>query len=274
MKRGKGKKRKRFVGREEEAVKLERTVPHLDISDYSILLHGPPKIGKTWLAHQWPKVVFIAPEFKGLIKLDVEAWIVKNWRQTRYAARKAVESNFKTIVLDTADMAFKYCFQYVCEREGFEYPSDEAMGKGWDKIAREFQDLVLTLYHSDKTCIFISHSKSEETVSSFERITKIRATLPTTGRKVLLPIVDIILYMKAKGKLVGKRVKEGRIVICKPTETYEAGDRSGYLPQEVVVPKWSGFKALQKAFRLGLEEEEKEKRKRKKKIRKEDEIPY
>ncbi len=65
-----------------------------------------------------------------------------------------------------------------------------------------------------------------------QRVHKTQPSLPDRARNVVLGLVDIILY----GDSIAKKDADGnitieRVVRTKPHPTYEAGDRTGRLPE-------------------------------------------
>jgi hypothetical protein len=75
-------------------------------------------------------------------------------------------------------------------------------------------------------------------------------SLPDRARSTVLGLVDMILYADTavKKDATGKQVIE-RVIRTKPHPTFEAGDRTGRLPE--VLPL--DFDAFKKAFEDGKE---------------------
>jgi hypothetical protein len=245
--------KRRVLMDDDDEVKIVHTKPKNRLEDYSVLLYGPPKIGKSTLASEWPKAIFLATETKGLKAMAVHAIKISNWSQFRAAISMAISSGkYETAIVDTLDVAFQYCSDYCCKKFGFEHPSDEEWGKGWDILSKEWWKEIIRLYNSKLTCIFVSHSKTVEIRSRFGTTSKTEMTLPYTGRRVLIPLVDIIMCMKPKTVVKGHgHTTEKRVVICRPTESVEAGDRTDRLPAEITVPKGGGFRKISAVFKEG-----------------------
>jgi hypothetical protein len=94
--------------------------------------------------------------------------------------------------------------------------------------------------------VMISHAQLKEIKSRTGKVDKAVPTLTGGGRDVVLNMADIILY----AEIVERKVKDGegteevRILRTKPSEKWEAGDRTGRLPE--VLPL--DFQAFKKAF--------------------------
>ena len=252
MAKGK-KKRRRSMTKAEVEIAISRI--HTKLSDYSVFLYGPPKIGKPTLASEWPNPLFIVPETRGLRAIgEVSHILVHSWPEYVAAIRLARKKrkHYETLVIDTVDLGYRRCFEWCCAKFGFEHPGDEEHGKGWDRIAQVWVESVLEVFDTGLTPIFISHSRDIEVRTRWASYTKTIMSIPTTCRRMIIPLVDMILCMKPKTIVKGKgSTQERRSVICHPTANMEAGDRTGFLPQEVILPKGKGYAAISKAFKAG-----------------------
>ena len=78
----------------------------------------------------------------------------------------------------------------------------------------------------------ISHAKEMEVDTRAEKYTRVVPTLPDKARKIVLGMVDMVLYCGLEEIKVEDGEKEFRRVIrTKPSLYYEAGDRTGRLPE-------------------------------------------
>ena len=151
----------------------------IDLQGTMIVLHGPPKVGKTQLASHFPgPVQFIATEpghryllpdqRKRLLRLppddDGESW--KKFKKFVSNKNGLISRKILTAVVDTGGGLFDLCFRYVCQKHGVEHPGDMSHGKGWDAVKREFYDglnrLAWATNKLDATLILITHSKEIE----------------------------------------------------------------------------------------------------------------
>lgn len=246
-----------------------RTEPAASLTDYTVFIYGPPKIGKTRLASEWPNSVFLATEPQGLKAVECDAFPITNWRQFRGSVSALVEDfagKYQTVIVDTVDLAYKFCLDYCCEVHGFEHPSDEGWGKGWEIVANELLNQILRLFNGGFLPIFISHSKKTEVKTAWETRTIIEPTLSNTGRRVILPIVDIILLMEPKSIVKKGRRRIVRTVTCSPAPDREAGDRTGFLGSKpLVVREGEGYETLSAVFNENVKAETKKRKEKKRK---------
>lgn len=174
----------------------EPTKPETELGRYSMLLYGLEKIGKTSLAAMFPDAFFLLCE-SGAKALSLFGEKVHTWREFLgwLDSLDAAPSRFKTVVVDTVDLAFKFCENAVCQRLGIEHPSEEEWGKGWGAVRNEFALAMLRLVNGPRGVVFISHATEKElkrkSGSSSHRIIP---TMPGQARGVLEPMVDIWAY--------------------------------------------------------------------------------
>ncbi len=204
-----------------------------------LLIYGPPKIGKSTLAAGWPHAVFLTTE-KRHETLKIYPKEIKSWEQFKAVVATIIKGkhNFKTIVIDTVDILFKLCNDAMCEQLNIDHVSDEGWGKGYDIIGNEFEREINKLFLTDYGVILISHTKTQDLTNTSGKYTKIIPTLPNLGRRVILPKVSVIGYMRLKSVKVDKNnYEERRVISFEPSEFVEAGDGDGYLPNELPVYK-------------------------------------
>ena len=106
-----------------------KTPPRTALTDLTVLVYGPTKIGKTtWCSHA-EGALFLATE-AGLNNLETFQVAISTWEQLLAACGEIAAGNhpFKAIVLDTVDNAFRMCADYVCAKHKVEHESDLAYG--------------------------------------------------------------------------------------------------------------------------------------------------
>ena len=196
----------------------ERTKPCGALQDYSILIYGKKKIGKTTLTSMFQNAFHALCEPGGKA-LALFSRPVRNWLDLRTYIQLVVKSKFyKNAVIDTTDYSYNYALKYTCGKLVINHPSDEAWGKGWRAVIEEYEKVLNPLLHSGKGVIFISHSKEveikEEDGGTYNFTT---STLSGQAKELLEGVVDIwACYTYEKGK---------RILIIQGDETVDAGHR-------------------------------------------------
>jgi len=181
---------------------IKRNNPKENLSDYSMLLFGEKKIGKTSLAAQFPDALMLFFEPGGK-SLDCFQMTVNNWDSFLeiIGLLKAGNHSFNTVVIDTVDIAYKLCFETTCEQLGINHPQDEKdFGKSWGLIRDEFNRAVVQLLALDMGCIFISHSEEKELKTRTGlKYNRIVPSMGNQAAKVLTGLVDCLFYYEFNG---------------------------------------------------------------------------
>lgn len=210
-----------------------KTKPATELGKQTILLYAPPKLGKSTFASQFPEAMFFECE-PGLNHLEVFKVPTYKWEDFLEVCKLVAKGdhNFKTLVIDTVDNAFKMCSDYVCSKHGIDYEGDLGHGKGWALVKNEWHRVLTRLASLPYGLILISHALDKTIETRTGEYTKTQPSLPDRARNVVLGLVDIILY----GDSVSRKDAAGNVTIdrvlrSKPHPTYEAGDRTGRLPE-------------------------------------------
>jgi hypothetical protein len=213
----------------------QKTPPKPNLADLTALTYGPTKIGKsTWCSHA-ESALFLSTE-PGLNSLEVFQIPIRSWDELLTVCGEIAEGNhkFKTVILDTVDNAYRMCAEHVCRKFKVEHESDLGFGKGYALANNEFQRVLNKLAFMPCGLYLISHSQEIEIETRTGKYTKTVPTLPEKARKIVLGLVDMVLYCDIEmtsgsdGKMVARRVMR-----TKPSLNYEAGDRTGRLPEVI-----------------------------------------
>ena len=196
----------------------EKSQPSDYLQDYSILIYGEKKIGKTSLCAQFEDTLGLMTE-PGARAQAMYQVPCRSWKELRgYTTLFMQDDRFKTGVVDTADIAYEMCMAYVCKKMVIDHPSDETFGKGWNAIRKEFQAWVMELLSSGKGVIFLSHSKSSDfKTRRGDTFNKIGASMPGQAADVIQGLVDIWANYTYDGKR--------RYLIIGGSEEVDAGSR-------------------------------------------------
>jgi hypothetical protein len=224
----------------------QKTKPKTKLSSYTTLLYGPPKVGKTEFTSRFPDVLMLATE-AGLTSLECYQVTIDSWSTFLDACAELAEEpgRFQSICIDTLDNLWAFCRSHVNEKHRVEHESDLNFGKGYSLVQSEFSRVLTKLSHMDFGLVMTSHC----TVHEFQTRTGVThryvPTLPEKARNVVIGMSDLILFADtevAQGP-DGKPTLR-RVLRTKPNPHYDAGDRTGRLPD----PLPMDFPAFQKAF--------------------------
>jgi hypothetical protein len=213
----------------------KKTPPKETLADLTALIFGATKLGKsTWCSHA-DNALFLSTE-PGLNSLEVYQVPIKNWDDLLAACGEIAEGNhpFKTIIIDTLDNAFRMCADYICHKFKIEHESDLGYGKGHSLVNSEFQRVLNKLAFLPYGLYLVSHSQSIEIETRTGKYNKVVPTLPDKARKIVLGMVDMILFCDIES-VTGpdSKVTARRVIRTKPSIYYEAGDRTGRLPDVI-----------------------------------------
>jgi len=215
------------------------------------LIYGPPGVGKSSLAAQYPEAVFLATE-AGLAHLPVQRWenekgryVIESWDELLAATNEAVKAKAGTLVIDTLGNAIALCESKVCEEFGEKYKGDGklAYGKGAAMIQNEVKRYLTKLSSLGVGLVLIAHSTTRNVSTRTGDIVKTVPAIPCDSKAsdlyaLILGMVDIVFFCDHSG---GER-----IVRTKPHASYDAKDRSGKLPDTVpldyheILKAWEG----------------------------------
>jgi hypothetical protein len=205
-----------------------KTAPKPNLADLTVLAYGQTKIGKSTFCSNSESAVFLATE-PGLNSLDVFQVPIQTWDDLLEACAEIVagKHTFKTVIIDTVDNAYKFCTDYILK-------TDLGYGKGYAIVNNEFQRVLTKMAFLPYGLFLVSHAKEIEVETRTGKYTRIVPTLPDKARKIVLGMVDMVLYCDLE-VTVGENgeQKMRRVIRTKPSLYYEAGDRTGRLPETI-----------------------------------------
>lgn len=196
---------------------LTLSEPVKDVNKLIWLFYGERKIGKTSLAAQFPSAWFAMFE-PGGSGLRIRSNEIPNWETFLYYHAEVLKSDIKTVVIDTIDIAYDRCQDWVCSNMGIEHPTDAGYGKGWDAVRKEFYKRIEELALRGRGVVMVSHA----TLQEFERhtggtYTKIVPSMGKQAKAVSSGIADFTGYYGYYG--------EKRYIVIAGSDEIEAGQR-------------------------------------------------
>ena len=210
-----------------------------DFHQNLLLVHGQPKVGKTTFFSKFPGALYLTTE-DGTKHLSVHEWRIRKW--TDFTTRlKTLQDNiancpYQTIVIDTVANLADMCEEFVANKIGVPTIADAEFGKGYAAYSREFKKQVNALVKLGLGVAFIAHSEdkivsADSVVNPYApmmanekgELTMIVPALDKRTRKFISGLADMIFYVE-----IDKNLK--RVIRTQPSKHFEAGDRSGRLP--------------------------------------------
>jgi len=225
---------------------IEKTVPKKTMYNSNWFLYGAPGIGKTTLASQFPKSLFIYTEAgQGFVSSDCvltehDNQVFTSFKEIQFVVNGILKDpeykeNYDVIWFDTVDNFIDLAFRHVCDLKHVEHASDLQWGKGWDLTSQEIKLIISKLQSVGFTLGFISHEFSKDHQFKGRTITKIIPNLGTTARKAILPLVDFIGYMYMSPIKIGSKLVNKRAISFVMHSEYESKDRSGLFTEPIIL---------------------------------------
>ena len=209
-----GVKNKPVVERQRVVLPEEPNEPSDRLADYSILLYGAKKIGKTTLAAEFPNPFVMATE-PGTKALRIRAGQVRSFEEA-LGTVDALEAKFKagekycaTVAVDTVDLLYEQAFAWICRKKGIKHPHDvDDYGMTWKEIRAAFRDLIVRILRLPCGVIFISHDAEKEIeLSDGSKIDRTQPTMAGQALQEIEGIVDIIAHYGFERRLRALRIR-------------------------------------------------------------------
>lgn len=182
----------------------------------------------------------------GVMAQDITSWTEMK-QVYRELKKPEVKANFKSIIVDTIDIAADRCKKYICNQNDIEDLGDMNYGKGWTKFKDEFNSIFRDLTQLGYAIIFIGHDKMESIDNPDNTKTyKIRPALSNSTKTVIAGMADIYGY--AHQKYAGEM---SVLTLRDPSNMVECGSRFKYLPNEIPM----NYKNLVNALHEAIEKE-------------------
>ena len=237
------------------AINLLDIQPHKvsrDLSGYITFIYGPAKVGKTTFGSKMPGHLLLAFErgynaLPGVRAIDIATWGEMK-QVVRELKKPEVKEVYKSIIVDTADVAADACQKYICNQLGIENIGDGGWStNGWAKYKKEFEDTFRTLTQLGYAVVFISHEKEKtikpQTGTEYQQI---GSSMQTSAMAIVENMSDIIGYAHP---IIDKNGESKRVLSLRsPDNTVRCGCRFRYIAPEIEFSYDSLTKALNDAI--------------------------
>ena len=232
------------------AINLLNLQPHKvsrDLSGYITYVYGIPKVGKTTFGAQFPGALILAFErgynaLPGVIAQDITTW--GEFKQVlRELKKPEVQATYKSIIVDTVDIAASLCEKYICNQLGIENIGDGGWStNGWSKYKKEFEDSFRTITQLGYAVCFISHSADK----TFKRKdgTEYNQMVPTAQRSVNEIVKGMADIFACADIIDGER----RLILRSLDGSADTGCRFKYIEPEIPFTYDALVEALNKAI--------------------------
>lgn len=237
------------------AINLLELKPHKisrDLSGYITYIYGAPKIGKTSLAAQADDCLLIATErgynaIPGIIAQDVTCW--RDMREVyRELKKPEVKATFKTIIVDTIDLAAKYCSKFICSQQDVSELGDLPYGKGYNLMRSEFEDVFNSLAQMGYAIIFISHA--QDSVFTRENGTEYNKIIPSLSPAKVNALIENMadIYGYAHLRYYEDGSSKPVLTLRSVDDSISCGCRFKYIQNEINFNYTSLVEAISKAI--------------------------
>ena len=201
----------------------------------TLLMYGPPKIGKTTMLSRLDKCLIIDTE-SGSNMIEGHILNANNRKELIEILKQAREGHeFKYIAIDTIDKVVQWAEEAVCQENSVQALADLPFGKGWG-LAR---DKVMNTIHAFKdVCdhlIIVGHRKTAKAVVEGQATVE-PESLDITGRlkNMIMSDSDAIGY-------VFRDENEKLMISFKSDDALEAGSRSPHLRGKILPFDWKNI---------------------------------
>ena len=237
-----------------------------DVKGKLILIHSNErKLGKTLQATKFPKPYYLRFEqginaISGLSYAPLTKWADFKKIRKQLTNPKTIEKAqemYNTLIVDTLDVAIRWCDKYVCGMQGVDRLNDGNNGYGlWKEYENEWFNEWNPLLNAGYTIIFISHSevrkmKDPKTGSEYEQ------WVPKGDKRTIDLIVDaadLIGFVRSNGYDEEGNPQMSSIYFQNCPE-FLAGSRFKYMAPEITPFTAEG---VQEALANAIEQEEQE----------------
>ena len=203
-----------------------------------VVIYGVESVGKSTFAAKFPKPLFLDIE-QGTSHLDVDRCDIGSWKQLTDSLTECRSSEYKTIVIDSADWAERLCIEDLLATTKKTSIEDFGYGKGWVMVAERMARMLSSvdaLIEVGKNVVLIAHSKihkfeAPDALAAYDRY---ELKLSKQCSPLLKEFADELWFLRFKTKVSTTDTGRGkgiggkeRIILTTHSAAYDAKTRSG-----------------------------------------------
>ena len=159
--------------------------------------------------------------------LDVKKQLLKDAESAEKENRDTI---FKSVIVDTIDIAYDLCEKYIVDKEGVDYLDETEKMRGYRALSREYDKFFQEIVKAGYTLICISHATTKQIKENGEKYDKTIPTVPDRGFLVVSRLVDVCAYASYESD------EQGNIhsmLTLRGNKHLEAGSRSPYMSEKI-----------------------------------------
>lgn len=224
-----------------DLMNLQKNKISRDLRSYMAFWYGNPKTGKSTICSKiyGDEALWICTE-KGYSALSIFAVDFTSWNEANSLLRQLkmpeVKDRFKTVIIDTVDILYSLCQEFVIKTNGVQALTDKPYGQLFAVVDKLFNEFILGITRLGYNLVFIGHAKSQSKLAkSGKNERETDYTIPSLakrGYQIVANLVDNIFYVTIDQNEDGDRV---RVIKTRETDEYFAGSRFQHMPESILL---------------------------------------
>lgn len=218
--------------------------------DFTMIVFGPPKVGKTTFGASWPNSLLVECEPRGADYVECRKVDINSLSDLREVYMVLKNDNvFETVVIDSLDRVAYWIEEAICAELGiptiFDAKKGERHGAQWGLYSQKVLTFLESWKALGKRVIFLAHTKKAESDGNGTIINPKTINLYGSAAGRVMALVENIGHLYAQEDAQGSVV---RYLSFKAGSSVEAGSRHPALRDKVItlplVNPYGAFEAL------------------------------
>lgn len=178
----------------------KKSQPSGELYRYPIVIYGEKKIGKTTLLSQFPSAysfMFEPNDSYALYKDDILNWEDFSDLTTQFLQGK---HDYKSCWIDNGRNCYNMVFDFVCKKNGVDYPPENDFGRLWKKIEQEFTITIRRLMQSSYGFGVTCHETTKDIETRTGRtFVEVKPDLPAQAMRLFVGEIYNVFYYYYEG---------------------------------------------------------------------------